>query len=130
MPFRPPSVHAYLLDTADGWVLVDGGLGTDAAWEALDAGVRAAAGGWEAVRLHVVSHMHMDHVGLSRRARDASGARVAMGRLDAERMAHAAADPAEEAGYRRGMLRRCGAPEAWIDAVEGARAEAQPLAPP
>ncbi len=130
MPFRPRSVHAYLLDTPGGWVLVDGGLGTDEAWSALDAGVREAAGAWAAVRLHVVTHMHMDHVGLSRRARDASGARVAMGRLDAERMAHAAAHPAEEAEYRRAMLRRCGAPAAWIDAVEGQRAEAQPLAPP
>jgi hypothetical protein len=75
LPFRPRSVHAYLLDAGEGWVLVDGGLGTDEAWAALDAGVREAAGGWEAVAVHVVTHMHMDHVGLSRRVRDASGAR-------------------------------------------------------
>ena len=130
LPFRPREVHAYLAYAPGGWMLVDGGIGTDDAWAALDAGVRRAAGGWDAVRLHVVTHMHMDHVGLSRRARDACGAPVAMGRLDADRMAHAAAHPDDEAAYRLDLLRRCGAPAAWIEHVEGARKDAQPLAPP
>ncbi|HEX5725789.1 MAG TPA: MBL fold metallo-hydrolase [Longimicrobiaceae bacterium] len=131
MPFRPREVHTYLARVGgDAWMLVDGGLGTDEAWAALDAGVRGAAGGWEAVRLHVVTHMHMDHVGLAARAREASGAPVLMGRLDAERMAHAAAHPDDEAGYRLGLLRRCGAPAEAVEAMEGVRKQAQPLAPP
>ncbi len=130
MPSRPPEVHAYLaaLD-GGGWMLVDGGLNTDAAWDALEAGVHAAAGGWEAVRVHVVTHMHMDHVGLAARVRDRSGAAVWMGRLDAERMAHAAAHPDEEAAYRAGLLRRCGAPDEMVRAVEEMRRGAEPLAP-
>jgi glyoxylase-like metal-dependent hydrolase (beta-lactamase superfamily II) len=131
LPFRPPQVHAYLaaLEGA-GWLLVDGGLNTDAAWAALDAGVRAAAGGWDAVAVHVVTHMHMDHVGLAARVREASGAPVWMGRLDAERMAHAAADPADEAAYRAALLRLCGAPEGMVRSVEEVRRGAEPLAPP
>lgn len=131
MPFRPPRVHAYLaaLD-GGGWMLVDGGLNTDAAWAALEAGVRAAAGGWDAVRVHVVTHMHMDHVGLAARARERSGAAVWMGRLDAERMAHAAAHSADEADYRAALLRRCGAPAAVREAVESTRRGAESLAPP
>jgi glyoxylase-like metal-dependent hydrolase (beta-lactamase superfamily II) len=118
MPFRPRQVHAYLLALEDGpAVLVDGGLATPEAWEALDAGVRVAVGGWDAVALQVLTHMHMDHVGLAARVRDACGAPVAMGRLDAERMAHAAAHPQEEAEYRRGLLRRCGAPDEVVRAV-------------
>jgi glyoxylase-like metal-dependent hydrolase (beta-lactamase superfamily II) len=131
MPSRPPEVHAYLaaLD-AGGWMLVDGGLNTAAAWDALDAGVRAAAGGWEAVTVHVVTHMHMDHVGLAARVRERTGAAVWMGRLDAERMAHAAAHPDDEADYRAGLLRRCGAPDEMVRTVEALRRGAEPLAPP
>ena len=130
LPYRPREVYAYLADAGGRWLLVDGGMATDAGWAALDAGVRLAAGGWEGVALHVVTHMHMDHVGLAARAKAASGARVLMHRLDAERMAHAAAHPDDEAGYRRAMLARCGAPAEWTDRVEGARGAVQALAPP
>lgn len=131
MPGRPPEVHAYLAEPAPGrFMLVDGGLGTEDAWAALEAGVVSAAGGWEAVCVHVVTHMHMDHVGLAARVKEASGARVLMGRLDAERMAHAAAHPDEEAAYRADLFRRCGAPAEWIDAVQEGHAEARALAPP
>lgn len=130
MPGRPPEVHAYLaaLD-GGGWMLVDGGLNTPDAWSALESGVTAAAGGWADVRIHVVTHMHMDHVGLAARVRQVSGATVWMGRLDAERMAHAAAHPDDEAEYRAGLLRRCGAPAEVLAAVEAARRGAEPLAP-
>ena len=131
MPSRPPEVHAYLAELGDGgWMLVDGGLNTDAAWTALEAGVLHAAGGWDAIRVHVVTHMHMDHVGLAARVREASGASVWMGRLDAERMAHAAAHPGEEESYRAALLRRCGAPEEMVRAVEEVRRVAERLAPP
>jgi len=46
MPGRPREVHAYLAELpGGGWMLVDGGIGTDEAWAALEAGVRGAAGG-------------------------------------------------------------------------------------
>jgi glyoxylase-like metal-dependent hydrolase (beta-lactamase superfamily II) len=130
MPGRPPQVNAYLAALGDGgWMLVDGGLNTGEAWAALDAGVRAAAGGWDRVAVHVVTHMHMDHVGLAARVKRESGAPVWMGRLDAERMAHAAAHPAEEARYRADLLRRCGAPGEMVREVEALRQRAEPLAP-
>lgn len=131
MPGRPTHVHAYLAELPGGrWMLVDGGLGTEDAWAALEAGVTGVAGGWSAVAVHVVTHMHMDHVGLAARVRRATGAPVLMGRLDAERMAHAAAHPEEEAGYRAELFRRCGAPPEWIDAVQEGHAGARALAPP
>ncbi|HEU0013816.1 MAG TPA: MBL fold metallo-hydrolase [Longimicrobium sp.] len=130
MPGRPREVHAALAELAPGrFLLVDGGLNTPEAWAALEAGVRAAAGGWEAVAVHVVTHMHMDHVGLAARVREASGAPVLMGRLDAERMAFAAAHPQDEAEYRAALLRRCGAPEPVLRAVEATLDAARSLAP-
>lgn len=128
LPFRPRSVHAYLARFGeDAYLLVDGGGNTDAAWAALEAGVREVAGGWERVRAHLVTHMHLDHVGLVVRVREACGAPLLMGALDAERAAHADAHPDEEAEYRAGLLRRGGAPEELRRAVEASRGESSPL---
>ena len=130
MPGRPPQVNAYLAALeGDGWLLVDGGIGTDEAWAALDAGVRETAGGWASVAVHVVTHMHMDHLGLSARVREASGAGVWMGALDAERMRHAAAHAEDEEDYRAALLRRAGAPPPLLAEVEALRQRAAPLAP-
>ena len=128
LPFRPRSVHAYLLGLDDGrFLLVDGGANTADAWAALDAGVREAAGGWERVAAHLVTHMHVDHVGLVRRVREASGAPLLMGALDAERMAHAEAHPEEEAEYRAALVRGGGAPEELRRGIEAARVESNPF---
>lgn len=131
LPFRPSEVHAYLVRVEVGrWMLVDGGIGTAEAWAALEAGVAEAAGGWGGVALHVVTHMHLDHVGLAARALAAAPAPLAMGTLDAERMASAAADRAGEAAYRAELLRRAGAPHEMVRAVEAAQRGAEALAPP
>ncbi|MBV9775310.1 MAG: MBL fold metallo-hydrolase, partial [Gemmatimonadetes bacterium] len=128
LPFRPRSVHAYLARFGGGdFLLVDGGGNTDDAWAVLDAGVREVAGGWERVRAHLVTHMHLDHVGLVTRVRAATGAPLLMGALDAERAAHADAHPDEEAEYRAGLLLRSGAPEELRRAVEASRGESNPL---
>jgi glyoxylase-like metal-dependent hydrolase (beta-lactamase superfamily II) len=92
--------------------------------------VREAAGGWEEVRLYLLTHMHLDHVGLAARALRTRAAPVAMGALDAERMAFAAANPDDEAAYRADLLRRAGAPAEMVRAVEAARRGAEGLAPP
>ena len=127
LPFRPRSVHAYLLALDGGrFLLVDGGANTDPAWAALDDAVRQVAGGWDPVAAHLVTHMHIDHVGLVRRVREASGAPLLMGALDAERMAHAEAHPEEEAEYRAALVRRGGAPEELRRGIEAARVESNP----
>jgi glyoxylase-like metal-dependent hydrolase (beta-lactamase superfamily II) len=127
LPFRPRWVHACLARLPDGgWMLVDGGLPTDDAWQALDSAVREVAGSWSAVALHAVTHMHVDHVGLAPRVKAASGAPLAMGALDAQRMAHAAAEPDEEAAYRAELFRRAGAPAGVLEAMEGQRRAAEP----
>jgi glyoxylase-like metal-dependent hydrolase (beta-lactamase superfamily II) len=130
LPFRPREVHAYLVRLEDDRVvLVDGGVGTTDAWAALDAAVREVAGEWRRVVLHVVTHMHLDHMGLAGRVREASGARLVMGRLDADRAEHAAAEPDEEAGYRLHLLRSGGAPAEVVAAIEDGYARGGALAP-
>lgn len=121
LPFRPRAVHAYLAGLGRGYLLVDGGIDTDAAWAALDAGVRAVAGRWEHVAVHVVTHMHLDHLGLVHRVRAAARPRLVMGGLDARRARHAHLEPDEEAGYRESLLRRNGAPPEVVAAVQRGR---------
>jgi len=129
LPFRPRNVHAYLARTGpDRFLLVDGGIDTDDARAALDAGVLGVAGDWRTVTVHVVTHMHLDHLGLARRVREASGARLLMSRLDAERARHADREPLEEAVYREDMLRRNGAPPEIVEQVQKGREQAAPLA--
>lgn len=128
LPFRPREVHAYVARlNGGGFLLVDGGLNTDTCWAALDAGVRSVAGDWSAVAIHVVTHMHMDHIGLAGRVREACGAHLAMSRLDAERAAHANAEPEEEAEYRDRLLRSHGAPEAVLAELQRSRGDAAAL---
>lgn len=123
---RPRSVHAYVAEAGGGGlVLVDGGADTDDAWSALDGAIRRLPGGWEAVTLHVVTHMHTDHIGLVERVREACGAPLVMGRLDAERAAHARTHPDEEAEYRVRMLTEGGADRELVARAGGAGAGAQ-----
>jgi glyoxylase-like metal-dependent hydrolase (beta-lactamase superfamily II) len=91
-------------------MLVDGGPLHSDSWSALEGAVTRLTGGWRGLRLHLVTHMHLDHFGIAGRVREASEAPLAMGRLDAERAAHAAAEPDEEAAYREALLERCGVP--------------------
>ncbi|MDX6486420.1 MAG: hypothetical protein QOF43_1573 [Gaiellaceae bacterium] len=77
LPTGPRHVHCYLLRGADGWTLVDTGLGLmETPWpdilQQLDAPV---------VRIFI-THMHPDHVGGAEAAAEASGATVIQGRLD------------------------------------------------
>jgi glyoxylase-like metal-dependent hydrolase (beta-lactamase superfamily II) len=70
LPFRPREVHAYLLRGAGGeWVLVDGGMDSEEAWSALGDGIRSVAGPVSSLAVHVVTHMHLDHIGLAGRIR-------------------------------------------------------------
>lgn len=123
---RPRSVHAYVAEAGGGGLLlVDGGADTDEAWGALDGAVQRLPGGWQAVTLHVVTHMHTDHIGLVERVRDACGAPLAMGRLDAERAEHARSRPEEEAEYRVRMLTEAGADGELVAQARGAGAASQ-----
>jgi glyoxylase-like metal-dependent hydrolase (beta-lactamase superfamily II) len=119
MSGRPPSVNAWLVRLdAGGWMLVDGGPATDEAWSVLSRAIAAITGGGRP-ELNVITHMHLDHVGLVDRVRAAYGGVLAMGELDAARRRHAAGNPEEERDYRVEMLRSNGAPAAIVDAASG-----------
>jgi glyoxylase-like metal-dependent hydrolase (beta-lactamase superfamily II) len=77
-------VNAYVLELAGGGLgLVDTGWDADDSWAALCAGLTALGGDVTDVRGVLVTHLHLDHVGLAARVRAASGAWVAMHPADA-----------------------------------------------
>jgi glyoxylase-like metal-dependent hydrolase (beta-lactamase superfamily II) len=77
LPMGPRHVHCYLLPGADGWTLVDSGLGLPGAedrWAPVLRDVQIA-------RI-VVTHFHPDHVGGAEDARALTGAPVLQGARD------------------------------------------------
>jgi glyoxylase-like metal-dependent hydrolase (beta-lactamase superfamily II) len=77
LPTGPKHVHCYLLRGADGWTLVDTGLGLmETPWEEILGSLDAPV-----VRIFI-THMHPDHVGGAEAAAEATGAPVIQGRLD------------------------------------------------
>lgn len=128
LPWALDHVHCYALAAADGWTLVDAGLGTERTLEwwrdVLDELGRPA------VRRLVLTHYHPDHLGASARLAALTGvAVVVQGRLD-RALAVAAWEQDDVAGYER-YLRDHGMPADL--AAASTRAEtgiAVELAPP
>ncbi len=81
LPMGIPHVHCYLLPGADGWTLVDTGLGlpdAEARW------ARALDGLDAPVARIVITHFHPDHAGGGEDAQALTGARVFQGARDYE----------------------------------------------
>lgn len=79
LPTRPGHVHTYLLPGADGWTLVDTGLGLPDAAERWKEELRGIDG---PVTRVFVTHFHPDHVGASADVAELTGATVYQGALD------------------------------------------------
>ncbi len=68
-------VHAYHLPGSLP-TLVDCGLGHAEGLEALEAGLHEAGASWEGLERLVISHAHIDHLGLADRVQAASGCQI------------------------------------------------------
>ena len=83
LPFRLNHINLYMLDTADGWVLIDTGLNnqaTAAHWQLLLNGPLA---GQPVVQI-IVTHHHVDHIGYAGPLAALTGADVFASRAEAE----------------------------------------------
>src|ERR1700685_3190556 len=69
---------AYLLLSDTGAVVVDPGWDSERGWQDLQAGFETAGVSADRVTGIVVTHVHLDHHGLSRRLSEVSGASIAM----------------------------------------------------
>jgi glyoxylase-like metal-dependent hydrolase (beta-lactamase superfamily II) len=79
LPTRPGHVHAYLLPGADGWTLVDTGIGLPDAQERWAEELARIEG---PVARILITHFHPDHVGAAADVAEVTGAPVHEGTLD------------------------------------------------
>jgi glyoxylase-like metal-dependent hydrolase (beta-lactamase superfamily II) len=111
-PLRWVNAHVLELD-GGGLALVDTGWDADDSWAALCAGLSGLGGDVADVRGVLVTHMHLDHVGLAARVREASGAWIAMHPADAAALtAMTGRSPETSTEHEVAFLVGLGAPEA------------------
>lgn len=85
MPDNPLRyVIAYAIKTDGGLVLVDTGWLSEQSWRGLVESLDSIGYAVSDVRMVLVTHVHTDHHGLTRRIVEESGARVAMHRTEAD----------------------------------------------
>ena len=79
LPFKsPPWVNIYLIEAAGGLLMIDCGADWDDGREALRTGFETLGLTESSVHTLVVSHLHPDHVGMSKRLVDEWGCRFVM----------------------------------------------------
>jgi glyoxylase-like metal-dependent hydrolase (beta-lactamase superfamily II) len=76
------SIVVYLLESSEGLILIDAGYEHASCWDSFCDSLATLGHGLASIRLVLLTHNHPDHVGFADRVREASGARVAMGRAD------------------------------------------------
>ena len=126
LPWALDHVQCYAVDDAEGWTLIDCGLGTPGTgrrWlEAL------ALLGPPKVRRLVITHYHPDHIGASTRLAEITGAEeIVQGRIDRVRTVDAWLDPESSARFGRWLLAN-GMPMADAERSAGEEDEL-PIAP-
>ena len=100
----------YLLLADAGAVVVDPGWDSDAGWADLLRGMGAAGLAPDRVTGIVVTHVHLDHHGLSRRLSEASGAWIAMHAAEVQNLPARMRQSIDWADGARAWLERCGVP--------------------
>jgi glyoxylase-like metal-dependent hydrolase (beta-lactamase superfamily II) len=88
-PFPVGDINSYLIEDSSRpgeLTLIDTGVKSPAAFEALRKGFKEFGHSFEQVRRILVTHAHMDHFGQALRLREISGATVYASEFEAERM--------------------------------------------
>ena len=86
-PIRPSGRErftlVYAIETSDGWVMVDTGMGSEEGFQALQEQISNAGISPRDFSLIVITHGHLDHFGLAAKVQDLTGAPLAIHRADA-----------------------------------------------
>lgn len=83
VPWDLKSVNVHLVELDEGYMLIDSGVATQECFEVLEAAMAERGIPWADIRTLLLTHYHPDHIGLSWRILELTGARLIMHRADA-----------------------------------------------
>ena len=75
-------INAYLLQSTEGWVLIDTGWYDEESFEAFSGHLRQMEIDFKEIDLIVCTHIHPDHFGLAGRLRQVCEAKLALGEVE------------------------------------------------
>jgi glyoxylase-like metal-dependent hydrolase (beta-lactamase superfamily II) len=117
IPFPLKWVNAYYIHDSNP-TLIDAGVNTEEAFEALEKGVHEAGGQIGALKNIIITHCHIDHVGLAGKVSDISGARIWLHKWDLNKLYRGNDDNFKSKTHTyRDFFVSAGIPEAPIDSA-------------
>lgn len=119
LPYTLGAINVYLVRVADGYLLVDCGMNTEACFRALLQGIAGIGAAWQDIREILLTHVHPDHMGLAARLLKLTGASLWVHAKDAEYLEELAQADQYRA-WCAGVLRRSGVPAGTISQIEAA----------
>ena len=87
LPFELESVNVFLVRLTQGYLLIDCGLNTEPAFLAFESGMQALGLQWTDIRQILLTHMHPDHMGMSAKLLQLTGATLMMHETEARHLA-------------------------------------------
>jgi glyoxylase-like metal-dependent hydrolase (beta-lactamase superfamily II) len=88
MPWELETVNVHLIELGDsvskGYMLVDSGIGTPESFDTLAAALEERGIQWSDIRMLLLTHLHPDHIGLSWKILELTGAKLLMHRTEVE----------------------------------------------
>jgi glyoxylase-like metal-dependent hydrolase (beta-lactamase superfamily II) len=122
LPLALGSINVYLVRLADGYLLIDCGMDTDACFQALARGMDVAGAGWSDISEILLTHVHPDHMGLAPRLLELTGARLSMHAHDAAYL-QTLIQTEHYLAWADGVMREAGVPEEIIAQIRGSSNE-------
>lgn len=116
MPGPLVSTNCYLIESEAGHLLIDAGWSSDTAWQTLwrgleAAGVKVAPG---CIDRLLITHVHIDHIGMAGRIKEAFGARVLMHSYEQALLEPRYVEPKLLLGQMTEWLKSNGVPESAL----------------
>jgi glyoxylase-like metal-dependent hydrolase (beta-lactamase superfamily II) len=134
-PLQPEelAVNAYLIQGDGGCLLVDTGWNVNQAYSAMERQLREIGLGFADISLILITHFHPDHYGLAGRLVQASGARVALHRIERDFIDARYMNMDALLDQTAGILRANGVPEKDLPRLQkaslGVRRYVAPVSP-
>jgi glyoxylase-like metal-dependent hydrolase (beta-lactamase superfamily II) len=84
MPWELETVNVHLVELDQGFLLIDSGIATEECFDSLASELSSHGIAWTDIRTLLITHLHPDHIGLSWKILELSGARLIMHRAEVD----------------------------------------------